>query len=342
MAESVDQALWTVPKSYQDQTGPLMQLNIACLWRKILCLGVICCPLVACSPGDSSTIKISYSDWIGYDIMKLAVSKGFIPNAEIVSFAEQSEVVRAYLRGELDVVQLTTVDVLNVCSRSPQRCPVIILVLDESTGGDQVMTLSLKSLKEIKGAKVGLSTSSFGPFVLQRAMQSQALSIDDVSIVPMLIEEMPEALQSGKVQAVVLYGANAEKVLDLGGYALFDSSEIPGEILDVLAVSPSLFASRQEDVSAIVSGWYKAQFYVWDNRTDALAEMASDREISIAQFEDSLSGAYFYLNPDSQKEMLDDQGFVAENIKSIARFMESLNLLRPQSPLPTASGSFVP
>ena len=74
----------------------------------------LCLPLVACNPWPSERLKISLSEWPGYEFINLAVAKSFISNAEMVSLTDQSEVVRAYLRGELDVVQLTTVDVLDI------------------------------------------------------------------------------------------------------------------------------------------------------------------------------------------------------------------------------------
>ena len=42
------------------------------------------------------------------------------------------------IRDRIDVVQLTTVDILDICSRQPDRCPVVVLVLNESLGGDQI------------------------------------------------------------------------------------------------------------------------------------------------------------------------------------------------------------
>ena len=96
---------------------------------------------LACAINHDPKLRISHSEWPGYEYLNFAVSKGFVPNSSIVPL-NQSEVVRAYLREEIDVVQLTTVDILDICSRQPDRCPVVVLVLNESLGGDQVMTLN--------------------------------------------------------------------------------------------------------------------------------------------------------------------------------------------------------
>ena len=80
--------------------------------------------------------------------------------------------VRAYLREEIDVVQLTTVDIIDICSRQQDRCPVVVLVLNESLGGGQIMTLRLNHLRDLSDRKIGVATSGFGPFVLEKALQS--------------------------------------------------------------------------------------------------------------------------------------------------------------------------
>ena len=91
--------------------------------------------LASCAINPDAKLRISHSEWPGYEYLNLAVSKGFVSNASIVPLKDQSEVVRAYLREELDVVQLTTVDILDICSRQPDRCPFVVLVLNESLGG---------------------------------------------------------------------------------------------------------------------------------------------------------------------------------------------------------------
>ena len=93
-------------------------------------------PLASCDINHDSKLRISHSEWPGYEYLNFAVSKGFVPNSSIVPLKDQSEVVRAYLREEIDVVQLTTVDILDICSRQPDRCPVVVLVLNESLGGE--------------------------------------------------------------------------------------------------------------------------------------------------------------------------------------------------------------
>ena len=298
--------------------------------------------LVGCKLEHNNRLKISHSEWPGYEYLNLAVSKGFAPGAEIVSLKDQSEVVRSYLRGDLDIVQLTTVDLLDICSKQPVKCPVIVLVLDESVGGDQIMTLEINSVSNLLGAKVAVAANSFGPFVLEQALKSVDLSIDDVRMMPMLVSEMPSALSSGQIDAAVLYPPNSEKVRSFGGKTIFDSSEIPGQILDVLAVSPSVYSSRREDVSLIVSGWFKAHQYALNHETAANTFMTSSLNLSLDEYKRLMKEIALYPKIHEQIELMQPQGVVAKNIQTVKQSMKKLNLISSDAPSPKISDRFLP
>ncbi len=298
--------------------------------------------LFGCSLERADRLKISHSQWPGFEYLNLAVSKGYLPGVEIVSLTDQSEVVRSYLRGDLDIVQLTTVEILEICSKQVEKCPVIVLVLDESVGGDQIMSLKIDSISNLEGAKVAVATDYFGPFVLQQALKSIGGSIDEIRMMPILVSEMPSALSSGEVDAAVLYPPNSEIVRSIGGKTIFDSSEMPGQILDVLAVSPSVYSSRTEVISAIVSGWFKAHEYALNNEASAIAFMASSLNLSTDELRKILNGITFYPTVEEQLALIQPQGNVAKNIEKVKQSMEKLNFISSDAPSPKVTNRFLP
>ena len=319
-----------------------MKFSLQQLCRNFIVTAALGIPLASCAINHEAKLKTSHSEWPGYEYLNLAVSKGFVTSSTIVPLRDQSEVVRAYLREEIDVVQLTTVDILDICSRQPDRCPVVVLVLNESLGGDQVMTLRVNHLRDLSDRKIGVATSGFGPFVLEKALQSVDLSIDDVSIIPMLVSEMPRELSVGNVDAVVVYPPSSEKARSFGAKTIFDSSKIPGQILDVLAVSPSVYASRKQDVSEIISGWFKAHNYQMNNSSDALAQMASSQGLTPNELTDVLKGLVFHVTAEEQRELLRVGGPVVENLESVQKAMVQLNLIKPYVSSPRVSSDLLP
>ena len=298
--------------------------------------------LSACSLIHGEPLKISHSEWPGYEYLNLAVSKGFVSNAEIIPVVDQSEVVRSYLRGELDVVQLTTVDILDICSKQPEQCPIVVLVLNESVGGDQIMSFHINKVDDLVGKRVAVASNSFGPFVLHKAMMSVGLTIDDLSINPMVLSDMPEALATGVVDAAVLYPPNSEKVRSYGAKTIFDSSQIPGQILDVLAVSPSVVASRPNDVSEVVAGWFQAHRYASEQDAASSSFIASSLNLSIEQLKQTLKGIAFKANVNEQQMLMASNGPTARNIESVKQVMKHLNLIRQDTPSPVVSDRYLP
>ena len=320
----------------------LLKYSLLGLPSSILTSFALTLSLFGCSLERADRLKISHSQWPGYEYLNLAVSKGYLPGVEIVSLTDQSEVVRSYLRGDLDIVQLTTVEILEICSKQIEKCPVIVLVLDESVGGDQIMSLKIDSISNLRGAKVAVATDSFGPFVMQQALKSINSSIDDIRMMPMLVSEMPSALSSGEIDAAVLYPPNSEIVRSIGAKTIFDSSEIPGQILDVLAVSPSVYSARSEDISEIVSGWFKAHEYALNNEASAIAFMASSLNLSTDELRKILNGLAFYPTVKEQLALMQTKDDVALNIEDVKQSLKELNFISAGTPSPKVTDRFLP
>ena len=140
----------------------------------------------ACSRAAPELI-LPVSNWPGYEyfylaeLNDLAAAEGL--RLRTAEFPDPQAIVHAFLRGELQLAQLTTVEAVDICSRAPDRCPVVVLVLDESRGGDQVAARpGIGSLAELRGRRVGLTLSTLGPYVLSRALEQAGLSLDDVEV----------------------------------------------------------------------------------------------------------------------------------------------------------------
>ena len=108
---------------------------MSCLGCNRLCLG-----LVAGCATKPAEINVPISSWPGYEYFYLAERRGLAERHGLKlatsQFTEPQEIVHSYLRGELNVAQLTNVELIDVCARKPERCPVVVLILDESRGGD--------------------------------------------------------------------------------------------------------------------------------------------------------------------------------------------------------------
>ena len=82
--------------------------------------------------GQRPSIDVPVSNWPGYEYMYLAHKLGLDRREGLelkpLQFPDPQTIVHAYLRGDLPLAQLTTVEAVDLCSRDPSRCPVIASV----------------------------------------------------------------------------------------------------------------------------------------------------------------------------------------------------------------------
>jgi NitT/TauT family transport system substrate-binding protein len=125
----------------------------------------------------------------------------------------------------------------------------------------------------------------------------------DVSIVPLESNEHPAAFAQRQVDGAVTFDPYRTQLLGAGAHTLFDSSQIPGEIVDLIAVRASVLEKNPRAVQTLLSGWFKALDYLERQPRDAAARMAVREQITAEQFLQALRGLRFPSRAENQ-EML--------------------------------------
>ncbi len=248
-----------------------------------------------CARETQAPLRVGTHIWPGFEPLYLAREAGYYPRETIrlVEYTTGTDGIRAFRAGAIDAVVLTLDEGLLLAETSPDMA--IVLVLDASHGGDAILTRSiLSSLRALKGKRVGLETSALGAYVLTRALQTVGMTSKDVRMVPLETMEQERAFKDGRVDAVVTYEPFRTKLLALGARQVFDSSQIPGEIVDVLVVRRSSVAEHQEQIGQVVQGWFKALDLLRKERGRAVAVMARRERLSADQFGRALEGLRFY------------------------------------------------
>jgi NitT/TauT family transport system substrate-binding protein len=292
------------------------------------------------------SIEVPVSNWPGYEYMYLAHKLGLDHRAGLtikpLQFPDPQTIVHAYLRGDVPLAQLTTVEAVDLCSRAPSRCPVIVLILDESRGGDQIaVDRSLPSLAALKGQPVAVTFSTLGPYVLSRALEQQGLKITDVQLRNIPLAQMPAALRTGDVKAAVFFPPFSDYAArDRLSRTLFDSRAIPGEVFDVLAVDPQYLERHGDTITALIRAWAAAHQAARRNPTQTLALAAQREQLSLEEYRQAEQGLV-YFSLDQQRPMLQSGGVLARNLKAVQAVQERLKLTAPGAPVPRVGARYV-
>lgn len=219
-------------------------------------------------------LRVGLLTWPPYELAVLAHQRGYLASADIrlVDYRSPAEVSRAFRHGSVDAVALTTQYLVQLEAEYPGN--VAVFAISVSHGGDSVLARETGSLA---GKRVGLEASPLGPYILDRALEAEGLSRTDVTLVPTDVPYLEEAYRDGEVDAVAVYEPLRSRLLAMGAVEVFDSTQIPGEIVDVLIVRQETLTEKREELRTLVDGWLRArEDFLSDPET--AAELLSPRE----------------------------------------------------------------
>lgn len=247
--------------------------------------------LAGCTPEPPEPLRVGTNLWAGYEPLYLARDLGYLHGqpVKLVEYPSATEVIRAYRNGVLEAAALTLDEVLMLVDRG--MAPRVVLVMDVSHGSDAIVgRAELRGLEDLRGRRVGAENTALGAYVLSRALELAGLSPADIELVPLGIHEHVAAFEAGRVDAVVTFDPERSRLLAAGARQLFDSSQIPGEIVDVLAVRPEVLARRGEALRGLLKAWFRALDYLSTRREDALRRMVARQGVAPSALDKALQG----------------------------------------------------
>ncbi len=303
------------------------------LFASTICLLAM---LGSCMQTPPLPLRVGANVWPGYESLYLARDLGYYDNSSIqlVDYPSATEVSRALRNGHLEVAALTLDETLALAETNPDIR--VVLITDVSAGGDAIITKSdIETLAEVKGQKVGVESTALGAFVITRALAQVGLSPQDVEIVSLGVSEHEKAFEQGTVDAVVTFEPVRSNLLAAGANLVFDSTQIPGEIVDVLVVSKTVLENQEKTLDVLVQGWFRALDYLHKNPQDAAERMAPREGVDPEQFLASLE----LLHIPNLKENQDLLGKTDPTLLNVTRKLSELMIEKEllQRELETAS-----
>lgn len=175
---------------------------------------------------------------------------------KIVQINDYVESVNQYSAGKLDGVTVTNMDALTIPAVGGKDTSAIILG-DYSNGNDGIVLKNGSSLADIKGRSVNLVELSVSHYLLARALETQGMALTDVKTVNTADADMVGAFTSPDVQAMVAWNPQLSEISKQpGAKQVFNSSQIPGEILDLLVVDTATLKANPNLGKALAGIWY--------------------------------------------------------------------------------------
>lgn len=261
------------------------------LWL-LACIALVL-PLVGCTRAPETALRIGTNVWIGSEPLYLARELGGLNPAEVqlVEYPSASEVLRAFRNEAIDGMVISMDELFGLAVDGLQ--PRIILVVDVSHGADVVVGRpGMNTMKDLKGKSVAVESAALGAFVLSRALALNGMQASDVNVVHLESNEQPSAFEKGQVDGAVTFDPYRTQLLRAGATTLFDSSRIPGEIVDVVAVRATVLERQPKAVQALLTGWFSALDYMQREPKEAARRMGIRQQTTGEQFLEAQRGLH--------------------------------------------------
>lgn len=273
-------------------------------------------------------LRVATIQWIGYQPLHLARAHGYFDPlpVRLADFLSNRDSLRAFRNGNVDVAALTLDEVLLLHSEGHDVR--VILVMDYSDGADAIVSRpDIRSLAELKGHRVGVESMAAGAYLLARALESADLDSEAIEIVNIGAEQQIRAYREGRVDALATFEPIRTRLLRLGARELFNSTDMPGEIVDVLITRQATIEQRPRDLELLLRGWFQAMQHVRTQPQQSARELAGALELETTEYLQATEGLRF---PSLQEncELFKGRGQQMQlTVQALSGFMHEKGLL---------------
>jgi len=262
-------------------------------WTMGLVLGLAA---IAVRPVSAAPLTVGYSDWPGWVAWQVAIDKGWIKEAGLdltFQWFDYSASMDAFTAGKLDANLMTNGDTLVTGAGGGKG--IMVMLTDYSSGNDMIVAKpGIKSLKDLKGKKIGIEVGLVEHLLLLHGLSGAGMKEKDVKLVNAKTNETPQVLASGQVAAIGAWQPISGQAMKAapGSHPIYTSTQAPGLIYDVLAVSPASLNAHRADWMKLIGVWDKVVHYINDPTTqdDAVKIMAARTGVTPEEYKPLLKG----------------------------------------------------
>ena len=258
---------------------------------------------------ERSSFNIAWSIYVGWMPWDYAERSGILKKwadkygikIRLTQVNEYVESINQYTAGSFDGCTMTNMDMLTIPAVGGVDSTALI-VGDFSNGNDGVVLKGKgKTLADIKGQKVNLVELSVSHYLLARGLSTIGLRERDLKIVNTSDADIVAAFSAPETTAVVTWKPQLSAVLAAPNAQLvFDSSKIPGEILDLMVLKTDVLKANPKLGKALVGVWYETLAVMFGNDAAARAAqsaMAKASGTDLAGFATQLATTHVFATP---------------------------------------------
>jgi len=249
--------------------------------------------------------RVAWSHYTGWEPWGYANQAGILKKwadkegieIELTLVNDYIESINLYTSGQFDACAMTNMDALTIPAVGGVDSTALI-VGDFSNGNDGIVMKNGKSVADLKGRTINLVELSVSHYLLARALSMNGLSERDVKLVNTSDADIAAVFASDPNGAVVTWNPPLQQVRNVqGAEMMFDSSKIPGEIIDLMVVKTDAPDSLKK---ALVGAWYETMALMsgaGNAAKEAIDYMAGAAGATVAEFKAQLRTTAMFYDP---------------------------------------------
>jgi NitT/TauT family transport system substrate-binding protein len=241
------------------------------LTKLALACSLACWTLMAANPGQAlaeerTSFKIAWSIYVGWMPWAYADEMGIVDKwaqkygieIEVTQINDYIESINQYTAGAYDGCSMTNMDALTIPAAGGVDSTALIIG-DFSNGNDGIVSKDGAEIAGLAGQTINLVELSVSHYLLARALDDAGLAERDVTLVNTSDADMVAAFTgSDEVATVVTWNPLLMEIEAYpGATRIFDSAQIPGEIIDMMVVDSEVLAANPDFGKALVGAWYE-------------------------------------------------------------------------------------
>lgn len=305
--------------------------------------------LLSTSAAAAEPFKICWSIYVGWMPWGYGAEQKIIDKwakkygieIEVTQINDYIESINQYTAGQFDACSMTNMDALTIPAAGGVDSTALI-VGDFSNGNDGVVLKGAnKTLKDIKGQNVNLVELSVSHYLLARGLETVGLKESDIKVVNTSDADMVAVYGTKDVTAVTTWNPLLSEILSQPNSSkVFDSSQIPGEIMDLLIINTDTLKKNPALGKALVGAWYEVMGVM--SATDktgiaARTAMAVASGTDLAGYDSQLASTKMFYKPVDALALVNSDELL-ETMQKVAEFSFEHGLLGEGAPDATFIG----
>ena len=304
--------------------------------------------VVAAPAGGGETppvFTLAWSEYPSWSAFGVASDEGLLDGDEgalgemerkwgvdvVLKQADYDPCLTLYADGQVDAVCITNIDVLPL---APGRPSVVVLPTSTSDGGDACLAVGVDSVKGLKTVETRGLAKSVSQYVFERCLETRGEDPADYPFADMDPAAAALGMQNGDLKSIVVWNPfvlSTERNAK-GATRLFDSSEIPGEVVDLVAVGKDSLArpGGPEFAACLADAFYAFNARLNGADRDALLVALGEKfsNLGADDMQVVATQTKFYDTAAAGRTLLEDAKFRTETMPRVVQFARDRGLVK--------------